>query len=70
MSKMHEITEKEIERAIVFCPLEKGTDTEYQFAEIERLCFSAGMEVVKIFSQGLDAFNRRTIMGKGKHACC
>ncbi len=63
---MHEITEKEIERAIVFCPLEKGTDTEYQFAEIERLCFSAGMEVVKIFSQGLDAFNRRTIMGKGK----
>lgn len=66
MSKMHEIMENEVERAVVFCPLEKGADSEYQFAEIKRLCFSAGMEVVKIFSQGMDAFNRRTIMGKGK----
>ena len=64
--KMHEIQEKETEKAIIFCPIEKDSDKAYQFAEISRLCFSAQMEVVKIFSQGIDAFNRRTIMGSGK----
>ncbi len=54
------------ERAIVFCPIERESEKQYQFVEISRLCFSAGLEVVKIFSQSIDAFNRRTIMGKGK----
>ncbi len=66
MKKIQQTQVQEQERAIIFCPLEKDVDKDYQFHEIERLCFSAGMEVVKIFSQSLDAFNRRTIMGKGK----
>ena len=64
--KMHQIQEEEIEKTIIFCPIENDKEKEYQFAEISRLCFSAGMEVVKIFSQKIDAFNRRTIMGSGK----
>lgn len=63
---MHQIQEEIKEKAIIFCPLEKDADKDYQFAEISRLCFSADLEVVKIFSQGIDAFNRRTIMGTGK----
>ncbi len=63
---MHEVQEVETEKAIVFCPLDKDTDKDFKFAEISRLCFSAGMEVVQIFSQSTDAFNRRTVMGKGK----
>ncbi len=59
-------TKEEIEKAIVFCPIKKDEDKDYQFAEISRLCFSAGLEVEHIFSQSLDAFNRRTIMGSGK----
>ncbi len=59
-------TKDEIEKAIIFCPLSKDEDKDYQFAEIGRLCFSAGLQVEKIFSQSLDAFNRRTIMGSGK----
>lgn len=66
MSKIHQIQEEVTEKAIVFCPLEKDADKEYQFVEISRLCFSAGLEVQKIFSQSIDAFNRRTIMGTGK----
>ncbi len=66
MKKSEETNENIVERAVVFCPIEKNEDKDCQFAEIERLCFSAGLEVVKIFSQGIDAFNRRTIMGKGK----
>ena len=66
MKKMHNTQELEIEKAIVFCPIEDERDKEYQFVEISRLCFSAGLEVVEIFSQKLDAFNRRTIMGSGK----
>lgn len=64
--KMHQTQEEKTEKAIIFCPVDKDTDKDYQFAEISRLCFSAGMEVVKIFSQSKDAFNRRTIMGSGK----
>lgn len=63
---MHEIIENETEKAIIFCPIEKDSDKEFQFTEIERLCYSAGLEVQKVFSQNIDAFNRRTIMGKGK----
>ncbi len=65
MKQIHE-NKEEVEKAIIFCPINKDEDKEYQFAEISRLCFSAGLEVVKIFSQSLDAFNRRTIMGSGK----
>ena len=63
---MHQIQEEEIEKAIVFCPIEDDREKEYQFAEISRLCFSAGLEVQKIFSQSTTAFNRRTVMGTGK----
>jgi len=66
MSKIHQIQEEVIEKAVIFCPLGKNADKEYQFAEISRLCFSAGLEVQKVFSQSVDAFNRRTIMGSGK----
>ena len=64
--KMYENVKNEKEKVIVFCPIEKEKDKKYQFAEISRLCFSADMEVQKIFFQSLDAFNRRTIMGTGK----
>lgn len=67
MSKnLHQIQENEKEKAIIFCPIEKDNDKDYQFAEISRLCFSANLDVIKIFSQSIDAFNRRTIMGSGK----
>ncbi len=66
MSKLHQIQEEEIEKVVIFCPIQNEKEKKYQFAEISRLCYSAGMEVVKIFSQSLDAFNRRTIMGSGK----
>lgn len=66
MSKMHQIQEEEIEKTIVFCPIEDDREKEYQFAEISRLCFSAGLQVEKIFSQSTTAFNRRTVMGTGK----
>lgn len=66
MKKMHENFEEEKEKTIVFCPIEDDRNKEYQFVEISRLCFSAGLEVVKVFSQKTDAFNRRTIMGTGK----
>lgn len=66
MSKMQNIIEEEQEKVVVFCPIENEKDKNYQFAEISRLCFSAGLKVEKIFSQSMDAFNRRTIMGSGK----
>ncbi len=66
MKKVHEVQEEVVEKAIVFCPIAKEQDKEYQFVEIDRLCFSAGLKVEKIFSQSVDAFNRRTIMGSGK----
>lgn len=66
MVKMHETAGQDTEKTIVFCPIEDEREKEYQFVEISRLCFSAGLEVVKIFSQKIDSFNRRTIMGAGK----
>ncbi len=63
---MYENVKNEKEKVVVFCPIENDKDKEYQFAEISRLCFSADMEVQKIFHQSIDAFNRRTIMGTGK----
>ena len=66
MKKVYQTTEERNESAIIFCPIENEKDKEYQFAEIFRLCFSAGLEVKKIFSQSVDAFNRRTVMGTGK----
>jgi len=66
MKKVYQIQENEIEKAIIFCPIQNERDKDYQFAEISRLCFSANLQVEKIFSQSMDAFNRRTIMGTGK----
>ena len=66
MSKMHQVLEEEIEKCVVFCPIEDEREKEYQIVEISRLCFSAGMQVDKVFTQSIDAFNRRTIMGTGK----
>lgn len=66
MSKLHQIQEDLKEKAIIFCPIENDKEKDYQFAEIDRLCFSANLEVCKIFSQSIDAFNRRTVMGTGK----
>ena len=66
MSKMHQILEEEIEKCVVFCPIENDKDKEYQIVEISRLCFSADLHVGKVFTQSMDAFNRRTIMGTGK----
>lgn len=64
--KMYNVQGNETEKAIIFCPIQNEREKEYQFAEISRLCFSAGLQVEKIFSQSLDAFNKRTIMGSGK----
>jgi GTP-binding protein HflX len=66
MKKIYENGQEEIEKAIVFCPIEDEKDKDYQVAEICRLCFSAGLQVENVFTQKLDAFNRRTIMGTGK----
>lgn len=63
---MYENFKTEKEKAIIFCPIQNEKEKDYQFAEISRLCFSADLEVEKIFSQSIDAFNRRTIMGTGK----
>lgn len=63
---MYDTNEDIIEKAVVFCPIEKDTDKVFQFAEIKRLCNSANMEVLKIFSQDIKALNRRTIIGSGK----
>lgn len=63
---MHSTEISEVEKAVVFCPIEDDREKDYQFVEISRLCFSAGLTVEKIFSQKIDAFNRRTIMGTGK----
>ena len=66
MSKIYEIKQNEIEKAVVFCPIERDTDKVFQFAEIKRLCSSANLEVLNIFSQDIKALNRRTIIGSGK----
>lgn len=63
---MHQIQEEEIEKAVVFCPIDDDREKDFQVAEICRLCVSAGMQVEKVFTQKTDAFNRRTIMGSGK----
>lgn len=65
-NKVYETEDKSLERVVIFCPIEDDREKEYQFVEISRLCFSANLEVVKIFSQSIDAFNKRTIMGTGK----
>lgn len=66
MKKMYETVNEEIEKAVVFCPIEKGADKDFQFAEIRRLCESANLEVAEIFYQDIKALNRRTIIGTGK----
>lgn len=66
MTKMYENNKIETEKAVVFCPIENDKEKNFQFAEIERLCISANLEVKKIFHQDIKAFNRRTIMGEGK----
>ena len=66
MKKMFETVNEETEKAVVFCPIEKGADKDFQFAEIRRLCESANLEVAEIFYQDIKALNRRTIIGTGK----
>ncbi len=66
MKKMYDLTFEETEKAVVFCPIENAKDKDFQFAEIERLCNSAHLEVEKIFYQDIKALNRRTIIGTGK----
>lgn len=66
MAKIYDLTNKEIEKAVIFCPIEKDTDKVFQFKEIERLANSANLEVQKIFYQDIKAFNRRTVIGEGK----
>lgn len=66
MKKMYETVNEEIEKAVVFCPIYKGADKDFQFAEIRRLCESANLEVAEIFYQNIKALNRRTIIGTGK----
>ena len=66
MKKMYETVNEEIEKAVVFCPIDKGADKDFQFAEMRRLCESANLEVAEIFYQDIKALNRRTIIGTGK----
>ena len=66
MSKLINLQEEKVERAVVFCPIMKDTDKEFQFAEIERLCKSAHLEVVKIFYQDGKALTKSTFIGSGK----
>ncbi len=66
MKKMYETLNEEIEKAVVFCPIDKGADKDFQFAEIRRLCESANLEVAEFFYQDIKALNRRTIIGTGK----
>ncbi len=66
MSKLINLQEEKVERAVVFCPILKDTDKEFQFAEIERLCKSAHLEVVKIFYQDGKALTKSTFIGSGK----
>lgn len=66
MKKMYETVNEEIEKAVVFCPIDKGADKDFQFAEIRRLCESANLEVAEIFYQDIKALNRRTVIGTGK----
>ena len=66
MKKMYDLTREETEKVVVFCPIEKSEDKNFQFAEIERLCNSANLEVEKMFYQDIKALNRRTIIGTGK----
>lgn len=66
MSKLINLQEEKVERAIVFCPIMKDTDKEFQFAEIERLCISAHLDLVKIFYQDSKALIKSTFIGSGK----
>lgn len=66
MKKIYQTEEEQTEKAVVFCLIENEQDKDYQVAEICRLAFSAGLEVQKVFTQKIDAFNRRTVMGVGK----
>ena len=66
MKKMYDLVDEGRENAVVFCPIERDTDKNFQFSEIERLCNSANLDVKKIFYQDIKALNRRTIIGTGK----
>lgn len=64
--KMFDTKTNDTEKAVIFCPLEDKEDKDFKIAEITRLCQSAELEVLKVFSQNLALFNRRTVAGKGK----
>lgn len=65
MKKIYENKEEQ-EKVIIFCPVDNERDKTFQIAEIKRLCFSAKLEVVEVFTQNISAFNRRTVIGSGK----
>ena len=57
----------EIENAVIIIVCDKKDDNiERKTGEIERLCYSAGLNVVKDFYQNVKEFNRRTVIGSGK----
>ncbi len=57
--------EKENALIVIVCN-KKNDNKERKTGEIERLCYSAGLNVVKDFYQNVKEFNRRTVIGSGK----
>ena len=57
----------ERENAVIIIVCDKKEDNiERKTGEIERLCYSAGLNVIKDFYQNVKEFNRRTVIGSGK----
>ena len=57
----------ELENAVIIIVCDKKDDNiERKTGEIERLCYSAGLNVIKDFYQNVKEFNRRTVIGSGK----
>ena len=66
MAKLIE-TKKVLENALVVVVLTKaGESKERKLDEINRLCFSAGLNVVENFYQIIRDFNKATVIGSGK----
>lgn len=66
MTKLTE-TKGQTENAIVIVVCTKKNDLkERKLDEINRLCFSSGLNVVKDFYQIIKDFNKATVIGKGK----
>ena len=55
------------ENAVVICVLTKKTDSlNRKIDEINRLCFSSDLNVIKNFHQNIKEFNKATVIGSGK----